>query len=206
LLGERGLTPAQSAANFVPQTAAAIAASLMMGVLVDRVTPRLLVAASMTSLAGAMVLAQTAVPGLSAVVFGVAAGAGAGAIRALEAAALPRYFGLANIGSIRGLVMAINVGATAFGPLALAFGDEDLGAYGPTLTLLLAVPLIVAFAAVFAPVPDEYLRLRVRRRLETGGAVIRRPSSHIGNPFTLPLREGSVGRDDGFRPFASHSA
>lgn len=166
LLGERGLTPVQSAANFLPQTAAAIAATLVMGVLVDRVAPRLLVAASMASLGAAMVLAQTAAPGLSAVAFGVAAGAGAGSIRALEAAAFPRYFGLANVGSIRGLVMAVNVGATSFGPMALAFGHERLGGYGPTLTILLTVPAAVALAAVFAPVPDEDLRLRVRQRLE----------------------------------------
>lgn len=166
LLGERGLTPVQAAANFLPQTAAAIAATLVMGVLVDRVAPRLLVAASMVSLGAAMVLAQTAAPGLSAVAFGVAAGAGAGAIRALEAAAFPRYFGLANVGSIRGLVMAVNVGATAFGPMALAFGHERLGGYGPTLTILLTVPAVVALAAVFAPVPDEDLRLRVRRRMQ----------------------------------------
>ena len=165
LLGERGLTPAQSAANFVPQTAAAIAATVVMGVLVDRVAPRLLVAASMGSLGVATVLAQTAAPGLSAVAFGVAVGAGAGAIRALEAAAFPRYFGLAHIGSVRGLVMAINVAATAFGPLALAVGRERLGGYGTTLTVLLVVPLLAALAATVARVPDDDLRRQVQHRL-----------------------------------------
>lgn len=165
LLGERGLTPAQAAANFVPQTAAAITATVAMGVLIDRVAPRLLVAASMGSLAAAMVLAQTAAPGLSAVAFGVAAGAGAGTIRALEAAAFPRYFGLAHIGAIRGLVMAISVGATAFGPLALAFGREWFGGYGQTLTLLLALPLAAALTAMAARAPDDALRRRVRHSL-----------------------------------------
>ena len=55
--------------------------------------------------------------------------------------------------------------ATAFGPLALAFGRERLGGYGPTLTLLLAVPLAVALTAVTARVPDDALRRRVRRSL-----------------------------------------
>jgi len=79
LLGERGLSPVQAAANFVPQTGAAITATVAMGV--------------------------------------------------------------------------------------LAFGRERLGGYGPTLTLLLAVPLAAALTAVTARVPDDVLRRRVQCRL-----------------------------------------
>ncbi len=39
LLGEHGLTPVQAAANFLPQTAATITATLAMGWLVDRLRP-----------------------------------------------------------------------------------------------------------------------------------------------------------------------
>lgn len=84
---------------------------------------------------------------------------------ALWAAAFPRYFGLAHIGSVRGLVMAINVAATAFGPLALAVGRERLGGYGTTLTVLLVVPLLAALAATVARVPDDDLRRQVQHRL-----------------------------------------
>lgn len=162
LLGERGLTVAQAAANFVPQTFAGIAGTLAMGAFFDRVAPRLLVSASMTSLAGAMLLVQVAAPGWRAVAYGIVMGAGGGAIRALEAAAFPRFYGLANIGTIRGLVMALNVGATAFGPLALALGYDLAGSYGPALNLLLPIPLAIAITALFATVPDERLLLRMR--------------------------------------------
>lgn len=155
LLGERGLSVAQAAANFLPQTAAAIAATLLMGPLVDRIRPRLLIAASMVSLAGAMILVQVASPGATAICFGLAAGTGAGAVRTLEAAAFPRYFGVAHIGEIRGLVMAISVGATAFGPLLLAGGFERYGSYGPVLTMLLALPIGAAMLASFAPLPRK---------------------------------------------------
>lgn len=166
LLGERGLTVTQAAANFLPQTAAAIIGTLVMGVLVDRIAPRVLVAASMASIASAMVLAQTAAPGLLAIAFGAAVGLGGGSIRTLEAAAFPRYFGVTHVGAIRGLVMALSVGGTAFGPLLLALGFERYGSYGPALNMLLVIPVAVAVTAVFAPVPDDGLRDRVRARLD----------------------------------------
>lgn len=166
LLGERGLTVTQAAANFLPQTAAVIVGTLLMGVLVDRVAPRLLVAASMSSIAAAMLLAQVAAPGFLAIAFGIAVGLGGGSIRTLEAAAFPRYFGVAHVGAIRGLVMALSVGGTAVGPLLLALGFERYGSYGPVLNMLLIVPVAVAVTTVFAPVPDEGLRDRVRRRLD----------------------------------------
>lgn len=62
LLGERGLTTVQAAANFLPQTAATITAALTMGWLIDRVRPKLLVLAAMGGLALGMVLAQLAAP------------------------------------------------------------------------------------------------------------------------------------------------
>ncbi len=155
LLGERGLTTAQAAANFIPQTVAALGATLLTGVLVDRVRPRWIIAASMALLAAAMLLAQIAAPGIMAILFGMAAGAAGGSIRSLETAAFPRFFGLGSIGSIRGLVIALNVAGTAFGPLALAAGFDRSGSYGPVLTLLLPVPLLIAVAAVFVPVPSR---------------------------------------------------
>lgn len=155
LLGERGLSVGQAAANFLPQTAAAIGATLIMGPLIDRIRPRLLIAASMVSIAAAMILVQVASPGPTAIAFGIAVGAGAGAVRTLEAAAFPRYFGLAHIGEIRGLVMAMSVGATAFGPLLMAAGFERYGSYGPVLTMLLAFPVGAAVLACFAPPPRK---------------------------------------------------
>lgn len=165
LLGERGLTVTQAAANFLPQTAAAIGGTLAMGALVDRIAPRLLVAASMASIASALVLAQVARPGWSAILFGVAVGIGGGSIRTLEAAAFPRYFGVAHVGAIRGLVMSLSVGGTAFGPLLLALGFERFGSYGPVLSALLVLPAAIAVVAIFAPVPDIDMRMRIRGQM-----------------------------------------
>jgi sugar phosphate permease len=155
LLGERGLTVTEAAANFVPQTVAGLLAVLAAGWLVDRIRPRWLVVGSMAGLAGAMGLAQVLSPGWSAVAYGMAVGASGGAIRSMEAAAFPRFFGLGHVGAIRGLVIAISVGATAFGPLALAAGFDASGSYGPVLTWLMVIPAAVAVAAFVVPVPGR---------------------------------------------------
>src|SRR5690606_18937459 len=51
LLGERGLSATEAAANFLPQTIAGTAATFLLGYLVDRGRPRLLLAASMLGFA-----------------------------------------------------------------------------------------------------------------------------------------------------------
>lgn len=155
LLGERGLSVAEAAANFVPQTLTGLGATVLTGVLVDRIRPRFIVGGAMASLGAAMVLAQTATPGVSAVAFGVAVGAASGSIRAFETAAMPRFYGVGSIGAIRGLLFAMNVGATAFGPLVLAGGYDATGSYAPTLSLLLPIPLLIAITALFVPEPID---------------------------------------------------
>lgn len=153
LLGERGLSVTEAAANFVPQTLTGLGATVLTGVLVDRIRPRFIVGGAMACLAAAMVLAQTATPGLSAVAFGVAVGASGGSIRAFETAVMPRFYGVGSIGAIRGLLFALNVGATAFGPLALAVGYDVAGSYAPILSLLVPIPLLIAVAALFVSEP-----------------------------------------------------
>lgn len=165
ILGARGLTVEEAAANFIPHTVAIIASTVGVGWLIDRVRPRWVLIGAMGCLALAMGLVQVAAPGWRAVAFALALGAAGGAIRAQEATALPRYFGTAHLGAIRGFVMAVAVTGTALGPLALAVGVERFGSYGPVLNALLALPVAVCVLAAAAPVPDHALHTRVRGRL-----------------------------------------
>jgi cyanate permease len=110
-------------------------------------------AACMLALAGGLVWAVVVTPGLSAIGYGLTVGAAGGSIRALEAAALPRYYGTAHIGSIRGFVMAISVGSTAFGPLLFALVFDATGTYTPALLGTALIPLAVAVAAVLVGPP-----------------------------------------------------
>jgi MFS family permease len=153
LLGERGLSAAEAAANFMPQTIAGLVATLATGHLVDRISSRWLTAASMLMLAGALVWAVFVDPGWSAIGFGVALGASGSSIRALESASVPKYFGTKHLGSIRGIVASISVGSTAFGPLLFATGFEATGSYTTVLLGSVALPLAVVIAAIFVRPP-----------------------------------------------------
>lgn len=153
LLGERGLTTAQAAANFIPQTVAALVATLAAGMLADRIRHRWLIVAAMAALAGGLAWATQVTPGLSAVGFAALIGAAGGSMRAIEVASFPRYFGVRHIGSIRGLVAAISVASTAFGPVLYALARDMTGGYAEVLWLSVPVPLVVAVAAFFVRPP-----------------------------------------------------
>ena len=154
LLGEQGLTPVQAAANFLPQTAASLAATLLVGSMVDRFAARWVLLVSMLAMAGAMVAVPFVSPGWSAVAYGMLIGSAGSSARALEAASFPKLFGIPNLGSIRGVVAAISVASTAFGPLALSLGRDLTGSYVQVLLVLLVVPVGIAIFGLLAPTPQ----------------------------------------------------
>jgi MFS family permease len=154
LLGEQGLTPVQAAANFLPQTAAALTATLLVGSMVDRFAPRWVLLTSMLLLAAAMAAVPLVSPGVVAALYGMAVGAAGSSVRALEAAAFPKLFGITHLGSIRGVVTAISVASTAFGPLALSLGRDLTGSYVEVLLWLLVVPLAVGVFGLVAREPS----------------------------------------------------
>jgi MFS family permease len=158
LLGEQGLTPVEAAANFLPQTAAALTTTLGVGAMVDRVASRWVLLVSMLLLAGAMVAVPFLSPGWTAIGYGMVVGAAGSSARALEAASFPKLFGLRHLGSIRGVVTAISVASTAFGPVALSLGRDLTGSYVQVLLVLLVIPLGVAILGLVAPDPRATAR------------------------------------------------
>ncbi|HEY9264559.1 MAG TPA: hypothetical protein VIQ11_08155 [Mycobacterium sp.] len=153
LLGERGLSGTEAAANFIPQTAAALVGTLVIGASADVIAPRFGVALAMVALTTAMVTAVFVTPGATALGYGLILGLSGGAMRAIEAAAFAHYFGIGHIGAIRGIATTISVGSTAFGPLAVALGNDITGSYATTLILLAPLPLVIAVFALVVPVP-----------------------------------------------------
>lgn len=153
ILGEQGLTPLEAAANFIPQTAAALVATLVTGVLVDHVRPRAVLAVSMACLAAAILLLPSVSPGFTAALYGAAFGAAGGSARALEAGALPKIFGTLHLGSIRGVVMTLTVLGTAVAPFLVSVGRDLTGSYVPVLRMLLVLPAAVVVVGLFADRP-----------------------------------------------------
>lgn len=160
LLGGRGLTSAQAATNFLPQTAAGLTATLLVGVLVDRLRrPRLLIVAAMAVLAAALAGATVLTPGWSAICYGAAIGAAMGAMKAVEAALTPRLFGTAALGSIRGILAGIGVAGTALGPVLFAVAHDTTGSYDAVLLASIALPVGVCVAALAVPLPAHATRV-----------------------------------------------
>jgi MFS family permease len=164
LLGEQGLTPVEAAANFLPQTAAALVATLWVGSMVDRFAARWVLLTSMLLLAGAMIVVPFVSPGVVAILYGMMVGAAGSSVRALEAASFPKLFGLGHLGAIRGVVTSISVASTAFGPLALSLGRDLTGSYVQVLLALLVVPVGIAVFGLLAPVPTAPERAAVPGR------------------------------------------
>jgi MFS family permease len=160
LLGEQGLTPVQAAANFLPQTVATFVTVLAVGAVVDRIAPRWILLLSMLLLGAAMLAVPFVRPGATAVAYGVALGASGAAARSLEAAAIPRLYGLRHLGAIRGLVTALGVSSTALGPLALSLGRDLTGGYTSVLRWLVILPAIVAVLGALAPIPGDPAQAR----------------------------------------------
>ncbi|MBP2371893.1 cyanate permease [Pseudonocardia parietis] len=153
VLGERGLSPAAAAATFLPQTIAGMAATLAAGRLLDRSSPRPVMLGSMAAMAGALALGGYLVPGWQAVLYGGLLGVAGNTFRTVEAAALPRYFGTARIGAVRGLVHAVTVGGSAIGPVLLALGHDIAHTYRPLLLALIVLPAALAVTVLVVREP-----------------------------------------------------
>ncbi|SFO55937.1 MFS-type transporter involved in bile tolerance, Atg22 family [Pseudonocardia ammonioxydans] len=152
LLGERGLSVAEAAANFVPQLFAGLSVSFLFGWLADYVGDRALIVAVMVMLALATVGAGCVRPGWTAVVYGLALGACIGGIRTLKGVVFNEGFGSGHLATLRGTVHAVIIGTSAPGPLVLALGRAWSSSYQPTLLVLCLLPALVV-AAVYLTRP-----------------------------------------------------
>jgi len=155
LLGERGFTPTEAAANFLPQTVATVVTTLGVGALADRVSARLVLALSMVLLAGGFLLAIAASPGFLGIAFGAMIGSAGGAARVVEATELPRYFGTLHIGAIRGVVTSVTIASTAVAPLAFAYVHDLTGNYTAILLWSLTIPAAVVVGALVVKLPQH---------------------------------------------------
>ncbi|MEE3088378.1 MAG: MFS transporter, partial [Actinomycetota bacterium] len=155
LLGSRGLTPTEAAANFIPQTVATLIATLGIGALADRFSPRVVLATSMVMLAGGLTLGTAVTPGFVAISFGMLIGAAGGAMRVVEATELPRYFGTLHIGAIRGVVTSVGIAGAAIGPLAFSVIHDITGNYTTVLVVSIIVPAAVMVATFIVRLPQH---------------------------------------------------
>lgn len=153
ILGAQGLSAAEAAANFIPQTVAAVISTLVLGALIDTIDPRYGVVTSMLALAGTLVFVPFVEPGFSAIVFGLLLGFSAGALRGVDTAAFVRFYGRGHIGAIRGVYTSIGLASTALGPLYFAVGLSLSGSYVAPSAFSALLPAVIALVALFVKPP-----------------------------------------------------
>jgi MFS family permease len=153
VLGEAGLSPEAAAANFVPQTVASVAVLAIVAPLAGRWSSRRLLAAAMVPLALGIAsvpfLAEPFVPLVYALGFGGALGAG----QVLDGILYPRHFGVHAIGAIRSASFTVFASAAAAGPLVVGFVHDLTGGYAAAALALIAIPVVLAIAALLMPEP-----------------------------------------------------
>lgn len=149
LMGDAGLTPTQAAAMFLPQVLGAAIAGTVFGLLADRLTSRILIPMVMALLMTALLLAANLTPGVMIVVYAIALGASGGALGAVNATLLARWFGLGHIGAIQGAAALLNVASTAIGPLAFSIARDLAGNYRGAALWFTVLPTAAGIAAMF---------------------------------------------------------
>lgn len=155
IMEANGIGRTVAAAVFVPYGFVTAGSNVLTGFLVDRVSPRLLLAV-MLGLFGTLLLSIPLVTTLTHVwTYGIAFGLGQGMMGALMGSGYAYYFGRTHIGAIKGFANMLFVGSSAAGPILYALGLDLTGAYWPALSLTALICMSVAVTALI--LSDERL-------------------------------------------------
>ena len=155
MLAEQGLNEDEAAAIFIPQMIGSVSMGFLFGTLTDRVHARILMPIAGALLAAGMFMATIASPGAGAIRYGLLTGLGVGAISALGGALYPKWYGTAHIGSIKGVSLAIGVGASALGPLLLSVGNDVADSYEPVIAGCAVITAVLGALTLVIPTPER---------------------------------------------------
>lgn len=155
IMAERGLTTLEATTVFVPQMLGGLLSGLAAGWIADRWAGHRSLALCMGVCAAGLGVGTIAAPGVLALVYGLLIGAAPGAIRAVEGTLLPAWFGTRHVGSIRGALASITIGATAIGPVILSALEPWSFTVGLRVLAIYAVLLVGVAWTVRAPHRNE---------------------------------------------------
>lgn len=155
VLGERGLSPAAAASNFLPQSISAAVVALTIGRLVDRVPSRIVVPFAMLLMSVAVMSLTFVGSRLGAIGFAVALGSAAASMAASEGALLARWIGRETLGTWRGRMTSVMVISTAVAPFTFSLLADWVGSYSSAARLVVLLPITAGIIAVCTPLPAD---------------------------------------------------
>lgn len=148
IMASAGISRSIAAIVFVPFGFVTAATNFCTGILMDRVSPRLLLGAMLTLLAAALFMAVRVTSPELMLAYGCLLGLMQGMSGVIQSGVYAYYFGRSHLGAISGLSTTIAVAGTAFGPVLFATGFEQFGSYAPILGFSMIFPLAIACTAL----------------------------------------------------------
>lgn len=153
IFGERGLSADVAAAVFVPTAIAAAATSMLTGILVDRMGPKLVYLINLgVLLLGALLILQTMSSPLVATIYAIVLGSSNGMQSVINGVTWAHYYGRRGLGRVQGAAAMVTISGAALGPLPVAAMQERSGNYDSAFLMLIA--LVVGcwlMAALYRP-------------------------------------------------------
>jgi MFS family permease len=164
IMGANGLEATAAAIILSIIAVVSFPANLLAGIALDRVPVRYAVAFVCLMQCFSLLVVANATTFSAAVVFAALQGISIGVHSVSGAVVWPNYFGMHHLGSIRGLVMALMVVASALGPIPLGLGFDISGSYRPVLLGLAILPFLGVFTGMLGKNP----LLRIKAKNEAG--------------------------------------
>jgi MFS family permease len=146
IFDEKGLSSSVAASTFFPFAIASALASIGAGFLVDRWSPRPVFVISMSLLAVGLAFTFILDTVALALVYGAILGATGGTSQLVSGASWAHYYGREGLGRIQGSATMVGISAAAIGPLPLAALEQGLDGFGPSIALMLPLPIVSAIA------------------------------------------------------------
>ena len=164
---DNGLTPNLAAAVFVPIAVTTAIVNWASGLLVDRVSVRILLAVGLFFQALSLLMARS-LSGITLVlIFGIVLGISSGLIRILGSVVWAMYFGRHHLGSITGFTTMITITGSAMGPMPLGIGRDLLGSYNLALMISAVISLLLGIVGLFLDNPARLVERLQERKQET---------------------------------------
>ncbi|NEO26418.1 MAG: MFS transporter, partial [Kamptonema sp. SIO4C4] len=148
IMAASGVERTVAALVFVPFGMVTAGSNLFSGLLMDRISPRLLLTVMLGVLATILLLAVRVNSSELMLLYGVLLGLMQGMNGLLQAGVYAYYFGRSHLGAISGLATTIAIGGTAFGPILFALSFDQLGSYAPVLTGVTVLPVAIALTSL----------------------------------------------------------
>ncbi len=153
MMTSRGLSEAEAASLFGAFAVSLALTYLVGGMLADRLRLNMLLSIATGLLVAAMALVWAAGSPAAVLVAGVAMGLSQGLLVATQGPMLPRYYGRAHLGKIRGSMATVMVAASSVGPILVGGCYDWLGGYGPVMAAFTLGPLPLVGLSLLAKPP-----------------------------------------------------